>query len=180
MKNSNSKAEFKGKKSEFCGKNGEIQLNSSQNSQDGFFEIYNNALNVPSIYSSWFERYKSQNLGAFITFCGIVRDENGIDALYFDICEPLLKAWFESWCERVARDKVVLCFAHSKGEVKIHQSSYFVAVISKQRKLGLRLINDFVEDFKANAPIWKYDVKNGEKIYALDRSHKIKNAGILG
>ena len=144
------------------------------------FELHNGALSVTQIYKAWFERYKSENLGAMITFCGIVRDENGVEALYFEIYEKLLKAWFDKWCEKVAQDKVVLCFAHSKGEVKIHQSSYFVAVISKQRKLGLRLINEFVEDCKANAPIWKFDVKNGVKTYAFERSSKLKHAGILG
>lgn len=144
------------------------------------FELYNGALSVTQIHKAWFERYKSKNLGAMITFCGIVRDENGVEALYFEIYEKLLKAWFDKWCEKVAQDKVVLCFAHAKGEVKIHQSSYFVAVISKQRKLGLRLINEFVEDFKANAPIWKFDVKNGVKTYAFERSSKLKHAGILG
>ena len=144
------------------------------------FELYNGALSVTDIYKGWFERYKSENLGALITFCGIVRDENGVEALHFEIYESLLKAWFDKWCEKVAQDKVVLCFAHSKGEVKIHQSSYFVAVISKQRKLGLRLINEFVEDFKANAPIWKFDIKDGKKIYAFERSNKLPQAGILG
>lgn len=144
------------------------------------FELYNGALSVTQIYKAWFERYKSENLGAMITFCGIVRDENGVEALHFEIYEKLLKAWFDKWCEKVAQDKVVLCFAHAKGEVKIHQSSYFVAVISKQRKLGLALINEFVEDFKANAPIWKFDVKNGVKTYAFERSSKLKHAGILG
>ena len=144
------------------------------------FELHNGALSVTQIHKAWFERYKNENLGAMITFCGIVRDENGVEALYFEIYEKLLKAWFDKWCEKVAQDKVVLCFAHAKGEVKIHQSSYFVAVISKQRKLGLRLINEFVEDFKANAPIWKFDVKNGVKTYAFERSSKLKHAGILG
>lgn len=144
------------------------------------FELHNGALNVTQIYKEWFERYKSENLGAMITFCGIVRDENGVEALYFEIYEKLLKAWFDKWREKVAQDKVVLCFAHAKGEVKIHQSSYFAAVISKQRKLGLTLINEFVEDFKANAPIWKFDVKNGVKTYAFERSSKLKHAGILG
>ena len=144
------------------------------------FELYNGALSVTQIHKAWLEHYKSENLGAMITFCGIVRDENGVEALYFEIYEKLLKAWFDKWCEKVAQDKVALCFAHSKGEVKIHQSSYFVAVISKQRKLGLTLINEFVEDFKANAPIWKFDVKNGVKTYAFERSSKLKHAGILG
>ena len=182
MENSHSNAEFKGKKAEFCRKNGGIQLNSSKNSQkfNGFFEIYEGALDVPSIYSSWFERLRGENLGAFITFCGIVRAENGVSALHFDICDELLGAWFEKWCEKVAPHKAWLCFAHARGEVKIHQSSYFAGVASKQRKLALALISDFVEDFKANAPIWKYDVKNGAKIYALERSTKLGGAGLLG
>ena len=193
MENSHKNAEFKGKKPEFCGeiqpnsnknshKKAEFGVNSSQNSQkfNGFFEIHNEALNVPSIYSSWFEGLRGENLGAFISFCGIVRAENGVSALHFDICDELLKNWFEKWCEKVSGDEAWLCFAHARGEVKIHQSSYLAGVASKQRKLSLRLINDFIKDFKANAPIWKFDVKNGEKIYALNRSHKLKNAGLLG
>ncbi|EIW6350182.1 molybdenum cofactor biosynthesis protein MoaE, partial [Campylobacter jejuni] len=50
---------------------------------------------------------------------------------------------------------------------------------SKQRKLGLKLLNEFVEDFKASAPIWKYDVINKERIYAKERSTKLCGAGLL-
>jgi molybdopterin synthase catalytic subunit len=41
------------------------------------------------------------------------------------------------------------------------------------------MIEQFVEDFKANAPIWKYDLKEGERIYARARSHKIEGSGLL-
>jgi molybdopterin synthase catalytic subunit len=41
------------------------------------------------------------------------------------------------------------------------------------------MIDEFVEDFKASAPIWKYDLKNGERKYAFDRSTAIKGAGLL-
>lgn len=51
--------------------------------------------------------------------------------------------------------------------------------LSKQRKLGLKLLNEFVEDFKASAPIWKYDVINKERIYAKERSTKLCGAGLL-
>ncbi len=44
----------------------------------------------------------------------------------------------------------------------------------------IELIDEFVEDFKASAPIWKYDLKNGNRIYALDRSTAIEGSGILG
>ncbi|MCV3475454.1 molybdenum cofactor biosynthesis protein MoaE [Campylobacter lari] len=143
------------------------------------FELYNDSLDINKIYTKWYDFSRDKNCGALITFCGIVRAEDGIEALSFDIYEPLLKNWFEKWCEKVKNDNITLMFAHSIGEVRVHESSYFAGILSKQRKLGLKLINDFVEDFKASAPIWKYDVINGEKIYAKERSLKLKGAGIL-
>ena len=143
------------------------------------FELYKGNLDIAKIYSRWYDYAKDQNCGALITFCGIVRAEEDIEALSFDIYQPLLKTWFEEWQKRVEKDKIKLMFAHSIGAVKIHQSSYLAGVLSKQRKLGLQLINDFVEDFKANAPIWKYDIIKGQKIYAKERSCKLRGAGIL-
>lgn len=143
------------------------------------FELYKGNLDIAKIYSRWYDYAKDQNCGALITFCGIVRAEEDIEALSFDIYQPLLKTWFEEWQKRVEKDKIKLMFAHSIGMVKIHQSSYLAGVLSKQRKLGLQLINDFVEDFKANAPIWKYDIIEGQKIYAKERSCKLRGAGIL-
>lgn len=149
------------------------------------FEIYEGALNVGVIYAKWYEELRDKNCGAFLTFCGIVREEQSdekkgiVEALSFEIYEPLLKAWFKEWEEKFKDEGVSFFFAHSLGEVKIHQSSYLAGVLSKNRTLGLKLLNDFVEDFKHNAPIWKYDVINREKIYAKKRSYKLKGAGIL-
>ena len=72
-----------------------------------------------------------------------------------------------------------MLFAHSRGDVAVHESSYIAGVVSPQRKVALALINEFVEDFKAAAPIWKYDVVKGERIYAKERSQAIKGAGLL-
>ena len=143
------------------------------------FMLFNNALEIPKIYAKWYEFAKDKNCGALLSFCGIVRAEDGIEALSFDIYEPLLKKWFDKWQERVLKDGVHLFFAHSVGDVKIYESSYFAGILSKQRKLGLKILNDFVEDFKLSAPIWKYDVINGVKIYAKQRSSKLAGAGLL-
>ena len=69
--------------------------------------------------------------------------------------------------------------AHSRGDVLLHQSSYIAAVFSPKRRVALEFIDEFVENFKASAPIWKYDLKNGKRIYALDRSTAIKGSGLL-
>ncbi|MBE9828239.1 molybdenum cofactor biosynthesis protein MoaE [Campylobacter concisus] len=142
-------------------------------------QIYNGSLDVQSITNEWYERFKYKNCGALITFVGIVREEGGISALSFDIYEPILKKWLDAWEERAKKENAYVLFAHSKGDVAVHTSSYVAGIVSPQRKVALRLINEFVEDFKANAPIWKYDVINGERIYAKERSQAINGAGIL-
>ena len=142
-------------------------------------ELYDGSLNIPEITARWYNEIKEQNQGAFITFVGIVRAEDGIEALSFDIYEPLLRSWLNSWQEKAKAQNASVKFAHSKGVVAVHTSSYIAAVISPKRKVALKLINEFVEDFKANAPIWKYDVVGGKRIYAESRSQKLKGAGLL-
>lgn len=142
-------------------------------------EIYNGSLDICKIQNRWFNEVKNKNLGALITFVGIVREENGISALSFDIYEPILKKWLDGWIKKANEYGASVLFAHSKGDVLVHESSYIAGVVSPQRKVALSLINEFVEDFKANAPIWKYDVINAKRIYAKQRSHIISGAGIL-
>ncbi|WP_103604685.1 molybdopterin synthase catalytic subunit [Campylobacter concisus] len=142
-------------------------------------QIYDGNLDVQRITNEWYDAFKDKNCGALITFVGIVREEGGISALSFDIYEPILKKWLDAWEERAKKENAYVLFAHSKGDVAVHTSSYVAGVVSPQRKVALRLINEFVEDFKANAPIWKYDVINGERIYAKERSQAINGAGIL-
>ena len=69
--------------------------------------------------------------------------------------------------------------AHSRGDVFNHESSYIAAICSPKRRVALELIDEFVEDFKAQAPIWKYDIINKQRVYAKDRSTAITGAGIL-
>ncbi len=142
-------------------------------------ELYDGALDVESIINRWYKEIKNSNMGAFITFIGTIRAENNIEALSFDVYEPILKEWFESW-QKVAKERgAIVKMAHSIGDVNIAQSSYISAVASPKRRVALELIDEFVEDFKANAPIWKYDVIEGKRVYAKDRSHKMNGAGIL-
>lgn len=142
-------------------------------------ELYNSTLNVEEITNRWYRDSSNLNYGAFITFIGTIREENGIEALSFDIYEPILKKWFDKWQEKAKEKGAIVKMAHSIGDVPINRSSYISAVISPKRRVALELIDEFVEDFKANAPIWKYDVIDGKRIYAKDRSTPMIGAGIL-
>lgn len=142
-------------------------------------EIFYGALDTPKLLTRWYNEYKTQNFGAMVEFIGIVRDE-GIDGLSFDIYEPLLNKWFANWSAKCEKKGAHLIMAHSKGFVPKHETSYIACVLSPKRRVALETIDEFVEDFKANAPIWKYDVVNGEKIYAKERSKALPQAGLLG
>ncbi len=143
-------------------------------------ELFKGALEVETILAQWYQEIQKLNYGAFVPFIGIVRAEGGIEALSFDIYEPILQKWFNRWQERAKKEGALIKMAHSIGDVALHKSSFIGAVASPKRKVALRLINEFVEDFKANAPIWKYDVIDGKRVYAKERSIPMDGAGILG
>ncbi len=143
-------------------------------------ELYDGALDVPKILKEWYEEQAQSNYGAYIPFVGTVRSEDGIDGLSFDIYEPILESWFALWQEKAKERGAIVKMAHSRGDVMLHESSYISAVFSPKRRVALELIDEFVEDFKASAPIWKYDLINGKRVYAKDRSTAIKGSGILG
>jgi len=142
-------------------------------------ELFDGDLPVEQITNNWYENFRLSNYGAIITFVGVVRDENSIDGLSFDIYEPILNSWFEAWQKKAKEKNAIVLMAHSRGDVLNHQSSYIAGVCSPKRRVALELIDEFVEDFKANAPIWKYDIINGKREYALDRSTAILGAGLL-
>jgi len=143
-------------------------------------ELVSKELDVPEILTKWYTLESQNNFGAYIPFVGIVREEGGISALSFDVYEPLLKSWFDTWQTRAKEKGAKIRMAHSKGDVRVHTSSFIAAVFSPKRRVALELIDEFVEDFKANAPIWKYDVIDNKRVYAKDRSTPIKGSGILG
>ncbi len=142
--------------------------------------IFEGPLPVSRILSEWYEDARHRNFGAFIPFVGTVRDEDQIEGLSFDLYRPLLERWFEAWQAQAAKEGAQVAMAHSQGDVPLFESSYVAAVFSPKRRVALSLIERFVEDFKANAPIWKYDLRDGKRIYAADRSQPLEGSGLLG
>ncbi|TQV64597.1 MAG: molybdenum cofactor biosynthesis protein MoaE [Sulfurovum sp.] len=142
-------------------------------------KIYNGSLEVEAIFNQWYNEEKESNYGANVSFVGVVRAEDEIEALSFDIYEPILFEWFNQWQEKAKQLGAKIKMAHSLGDVKVHTSSFMCAIFSPKRRVALELIDVFVEDFKANAPIWKYDIIGGKRVYAQERSTPMSGAGIL-
>jgi len=142
-------------------------------------ELHQGPLPVESILGHWYRIHQKENFGAFITFVGTVREEGEIEGLSFDIYEPMFRKWFDHWQTQARSQGALLRIAHSVGDVPLHHSSYIAGVLSPKRRVALEMIDAFVEDFKANAPIWKYDLMGGKRLYAGDRSHLLPGSGLL-
>lgn len=147
--------------------------------ENKYLQLFEGSLPVEKITNAWYEEFKNSNYGAIITFIGVVRDENSIDGLSFDIYEPILNNWFNNWQKKANEKNAIVLMAHSRGDVLNHESSYIAGVCSPKRRVALELIDEFVEDFKAQAPIWKYDLIDNKRVYAKDRSTAIQGSGIL-
>jgi len=142
-------------------------------------KICNGSLEVEAIFNQWYNEEKESNYGANVSFVGVVRAEDEIEALSFDIYEPIFFEWFNQWQSKAMQLGAKIKMAHSLGDVKVHTSSFMCAIFSPKRRVALELIDVFVEDFKANAPIWKYDIIGGKRVYAQERSTPMSGAGIL-
>ena len=157
--------------------------NLAQNPQNPLQNLWikNGAINTNEMLKLWENIALNRNFGAVSIFIGIVRAESKITALSFDIYLPLLKSWLNAWQKRaqIIEPNLLILMAHSRGDVSVGKSSFMCGILSKNRKGALAIYDEFIEDFKANAPIWKYDIKNGTRIYAQDRSKKLRGAGIL-
>lgn len=168
-------------------------------------EIFEGGLDTFGLYRKYENLAREKNCGACCVFCGVVRGEefggdlsgglggnpasvggdskrgdfSQIEGLSFDIYEPLLREWFAHWEERLG-GRAILCMAHSRGDVMVGESSFMCAIISPQRRVALEYYEAFIEDFKHRAPIWKYDLVAGRRIYASARSHALPSSGLLG
>ncbi len=138
-------------------------------------EIFKGGIPVIPTLERWYEEFK-QGYGAMIPFIGIVRDDNKVEGLSFDVYLPMLNDWFKKW-QNLPDAKIIM--AHSFGDVKVGESSFLCAVFTKHRSEGFKYLEEFVEDFKANAPIWKYDLIDGKRVFASDRAKELPGAGIL-
>ena len=117
--------------------------------------------------------------GAFISFAGIVRSEENLQALSYEIEEKTLKNWFAKWAKRAQENASCIFMAHSKGDVPVGAIPFMCAVASPKRGFALKTIEAFIEDLKQNAPIWKYDLKNGERIFDPNKAQAMDGSGLL-
>ena len=98
--------------------------------------------------------------GSLVEFYGIVRETEGeskIPALRYEA--------YASMAEKVMREKIALlqkkhpCQAirvvHRVGIIPKGESAIYVGIQSKHRREGFLFLQEFMDEFKKDVPIWK-------------------------
>jgi molybdopterin synthase catalytic subunit len=98
--------------------------------------------------------------GSLVEFYGIVRETEGADkisALHYEA--------YAAMAEKVMREKIALLEArhpcqairivHRLGLVPKGESAIYVGIQSKHRGEGFLFLQEFMDEFKKDVPIWK-------------------------
>ena len=99
-------------------------------------------------------------IGSLVEFYGIVRETEGaakISSLRYEA--------YASMAEKVMREKIALlekkhpCEAirivHRLGTVPKGESAIYVGIQSRHRREGFLFLQEFMDEFKKDVPIWK-------------------------
>jgi molybdopterin synthase catalytic subunit len=98
--------------------------------------------------------------GSLVEFYGIVRETEGGDKI------PALRyEAYATMAEKVMREKIALLEAkypcqairivHRLGIVPKGESAIYVGIQSRHRKEGFLFLQEFMDEFKRDVPIWK-------------------------
>jgi len=98
--------------------------------------------------------------GSLVEFYGIVRETEGTDkvsALHYEA--------YTSMAEKVMREKIgvlqgkypcqAIRIVHRLGVVPTGESAIYVGIQSKHRREGFLFLQEFMDEFKKDVPIWK-------------------------
>jgi len=102
----------------------------------------------------------SSETGSLVEFYGIVRETEGaekIPALHYEA--------YAAMAEKVMREKIAtleekypcqtIRIVHRLGTIPIGESAIYVGIQSKHRGEGFLLLQEFMDEFKKDVPIWK-------------------------
>ena len=133
------------------------------------------------------------DIGAFVTFCGQVREDivgyKKVEAIQFSAYKEMAIREIDNIRERILQDYPVKCMHiyHSIGEVKVGSICFFILIAAPHRKQIYTALDETVELFKANVPIWKELIledgtnvwKEDEEKYLLNETTERKNNSYL-
>ncbi len=113
------------------------------------------------------KKMKKPEIGAIVTFLGVVRDE-GIRGMEVDVYDEMAEEELEK-LERDALKKFeveAVEIVHRKGSLKVGENIVAILVGAKHRKEAFRACEYLIDELKERVPIWKKELnEKSEQTY---------------
>jgi molybdopterin synthase catalytic subunit len=106
------------------------------------------------------KKLKTPEMGAIVTFLGVVRGDTGIKGLTIETYEKMAVDELEK-LEREAREKFeieAVEIVHREGSLKVGENIVAILVGAKHRKEAFRACEYLIDELKERVPIWKKEV----------------------
>ena len=105
-------------------------------------------------------KMKKPEIGAIVTFLGVVRGEGGIKGLEVEVYREMAEEELEK-LEREALEKFdieVVEIVHREGSLKVGENIVVILVGAKHRKDAFRACEYLINELKERVPIWKKEL----------------------
>ncbi len=105
------------------------------------------------------KKLKKPEIGAIVTFLGVVRDE-GIRGMDVDVYEEMADEELEKLEREVLENFEVEAveIVHRKGSLKVGENIVAILVGAKHRKDAFRACEYLIDELKERVPIWKKEL----------------------
>jgi len=105
-------------------------------------------------------KMKKSEIGAIVTFLGVVREEGGIKGLEVEVYGEMAEEELEK-LEREALEKFdieAVEIVHREGSLKVGENIVVILVGAKHRKDAFRACEYLINELKGRVPIWKKEL----------------------
>lgn len=106
------------------------------------------------------QKMKTPEMGAIVTFLGVVRAEGEIEGMNVEIYSEMAENELKK-LEREAHEKFeveAVEIVHREGSLKVGENIVVILVGAKHRKEAFRACEYLIDELKKRVPIWKKEV----------------------
>ncbi|MDD2473170.1 MULTISPECIES: molybdenum cofactor biosynthesis protein MoaE [unclassified Methanoculleus] len=112
------------------------------------------------------EAAKRPGMGALVTFCGVVRDDGGVERMELEAYEDVAVRELEAIRDTAMRDYAIesVDIVHRVGSLLVGETILLVIVGAGHRKEAFAASEYIIDRLKQTVPIWKKEFyREGER-----------------
>jgi len=112
------------------------------------------------------EAAKRPGMGALVTFCGVVRDDGGVERMELEVYEEVAVRELGLICDAAMRGYPVesVDIVHRVGSLRVGETILLIIVGAGHRKEAFAACEYIIDRIKQTVPIWKKEIgRDGDR-----------------